>query len=242
LVAAACAAATVLATIGLAVRLTAGSRTGRWPAGRDLGDAAEQAAYGLVAAGLLVFIPTAGRLLDEVGAGTPSGLTAVTGGVVLLPLAVSMGFAEWLLYRYRAAAHDALHQRSTLRAFRNWSAGALMVVLAAYLVVVAALSAACAGLTALLSGDVPPADALIAAGALGGAFFLALLLMACGVRHVAVLSGAAALATECLVAALGSRAGYRVDVTALQFAVAAGLTLVLLAYALVVLTRATQHR
>ncbi|MEV2253527.1 hypothetical protein AB0I94_23605 [Streptomyces sp. NPDC050147] len=64
-------------------------------------------------------------------------LTAVAGSqepYAVIVLTLSMGPAEWLLYRYRGLAVAALHASTTPRGFRLRSTRALVVCAAAYLV------------------------------------------------------------------------------------------------------------
>ncbi|MGW7070601.1 hypothetical protein ACWGII_31100 [Streptomyces sp. NPDC054855] len=114
-------------------------------------------------------------------------LTAVAGHqepYAVIVLTLSMGLAEWLLYRYRGLAVAALHASTTPRGFRLRSARALAVCGTAYLVPLA-LGAVLvgAGVTRLLL--------------LGAVLWIALLLQAFGAAwpSAAPCLAAAALAT-----------------------------------------------
>jgi hypothetical protein len=237
-VAAWCSALTVLATLALALKVTAGVRGGVAPSIAELAAATPQGLYGLFAGGLVVFAPAAQALVGGVAAG---GAAAVA-KVAVLPLTASMGVAEWLLYRYRAAIHRVLQRALTLSQFRRLAAGVLLGAVGTYLAVLAVGSGIVGGLTALTNGVTPPVLPLAGVTALGGALFVTLLLLACGARVVAVACCGSALTVAVLVTVAGAYTGLPVDLIAVQFATAAGLFALLLIYALRALSRVTRHR
>jgi hypothetical protein len=243
---------TVTATSALALRCTAGGRSGGPVRRAELAAALPYAGFGLVAGGLL----TVGEVCVLLGRATPS--SATTAGV--LALSLSMGGAEWLLYAYRRRAHRLLGRSPDLRRFAIGSRCLLAAMVAAYLAVLGVLGAgvawtsglAMAGLSGarLSTAGLTPAGltaaGFTAAGAiaftgflgLGGAFFVALLLQSCGHVGPVLAVCAVALGGEIAVLAAGSGA----DPGTVQAVAACGLFAVLLGYAVVALSRATRHR
>ncbi|HEU5156680.1 MAG TPA: hypothetical protein VFU43_06750 [Streptosporangiaceae bacterium] len=245
-------AATIAATIGVAVvhtRTTQGGGDGRraWRAlpraGRDVLAALPYAMFGLLAGGLLTF----GTVSTLLKLSNPSRATTVA----VLALSLSMGPAEWILFSYRRRVHGLLVTRTSMARFA-WAARTVLLVAvalyaAALLALAAVIVAAAAGIGGVLDGDLLAGMAGAAAtpwvaGAnlgLGCAFFVALLLQSCGRIRPVVVACAAALAAEAGVAvALGPGSAQ----LAVQFTASTGLCTVLLAYALVVLGRATSYR
>ena len=103
----------------------------RLVAGAELRAALPSAGFGLVAAGLLVF---------PVTAGLPGGHGANIGAVLAsLPLALSMGVAEWLLIWFRRRTQRLLRDTRSLLAFTTRARLALFIALALYLLATAAL-------------------------------------------------------------------------------------------------------
>ena len=156
-----------------ALVLTRGPRTRAAPTRAELRGALAQAQFGLFAAGLLAF-PVA---VIGFGAGTAVSTVAV----LTLPLSLSMGAAEWSLYRYRRDVAALLERCRTPREFRPGSRRVLLAAVARYVAVAAVLIAATA---AVLSGlGEAPGITLAACSsylALGAALFVALLLQALG--------------------------------------------------------------
>lgn len=231
------AAGTVLVTIVSAGRATRG--VGGDPLVWDEFVAAtSQGFFGLLVAGLLVFVPVACGYLGTADGGAAGGGAAGGGaaagddmaGVIALsvPLTLSMGPAEWIMFGFRAVTYRWLQRVHSLGAFRWRSAVAFTVAVVGYLAVLAAGLAVTAWLV--------PSSARAICGclALGGALFVALLLIGCGVRvPVLVICGVALVAEYAAVSRLGA-----VDT---QLAVAATVLFVLFAWALVVFTHATRH-
>jgi len=195
--------------------------------GAELRSALPSAGFGLVAAGLLVF---------PVAIGLPGPHGARTGTVIAsLPLALSMGAAEWLLFWFRRRTQGLLRATRELRAFafraRLTLLGALLQYLAAAaLLTAAALAAATeARLIHPHWTDLPQSAAYLA---LGGAMFLALLLQAFGSRTFPLIACTVALGFE--VAWRGLGAGGQLVACTEPLVVLAG-------YAALVLGRATWH-
>ena len=164
---------------------------GRLVAGVELRAALPSAGFGLVAAGLLVF---------PVAVGIPGGHGINIGAVLAsLPLALSMGVAEWLLIWFRRQTQRLLRGTRSLLAFTTRARLALLTALALYLLATAALIFAVAWIASAARlvhphwVVVPEAGAYLA---LGGAMFLALLLQAFGNRVVPLIACGAALAFE----------------------------------------------
>ncbi|EPH41243.1 hypothetical protein STRAU_5693 [Streptomyces aurantiacus JA 4570] len=122
--------------------------------------------------------------LFGLAAGTLATLAGRQDPYAVIVLTLSMGPAEWLLYRYRGLAVAALRASASPAGFRLRAARALLVCVAAYLAPIAAS-------TPLI--DTPPAQLL----ALGAVLWTALLLQAFGVAwsSAALCLGAAATAT-----------------------------------------------
>ncbi|GAA3643157.1 hypothetical protein GCM10023079_36330 [Streptomyces chitinivorans] len=234
-------AAAVCAAVAAAVRETV--RAVREGTGAD-GAAADGAAdsalparrasvpYGLfgLGCGVLTALAALGETLWH-GAG------AAPAGPVVVALSLSMGAAEWLLYRCRSLALAALARSTTAAGLRWRAAGALGVCLAGYLAALAALLLA----TAALWPGGPPADParLPAVLALGAVLWTGLLLQAFGAaRAPAAVTAAAAL---CAAAPLWLRPGLA-GPDAVLTAVCATAALVLLATAAALLGRITTHR
>lgn len=236
-------AAAVCAAVAAAVRETVRAvREGRGTGGAAADGAAAggvlparraSAPYGLfgLGCGVLTALAALGETLWH-GAG------AAPAGPVVVALSLSMGAAEWLLYRCRSLALAALARSTTAAGLRWRAAGALGVCLAGYLTVLAALVLA----TAALWPGGPPADParLPAVLALGAVLWTGLLLQAFGAARTpaAVTAAAAAL---CAAAPLWLRPGPPGPDTVLA-AVCATAALVLLATAAALLGRITTHR
>jgi hypothetical protein len=168
-----------------------GGARSRLVAGAELRAALPSAGFGLVAAGLLVF---------PVAAGLPGGQGVNIGAVLAsLPLALSMGVAEWLLIWFRRRTQRLLRRTRSLLAFTTRARLALLTALALYLLATAALIFAVAWIASAARLVHPHWAVLPEAGAylaLGGAMFLALLLQAFGNRVVPLIACGAALAFE----------------------------------------------
>jgi hypothetical protein len=224
-------AATPLLVSALAAALAA-REAGRGGTGALLVPAELRAAlpsmgFGLVAAGLLVFP-------DAVG--LPGGRGANVGAeIASLPLALSMGAAEWLLIWFRRRTQRLLRGTASLPAFAARARLALLAALAQYLLVTAALIAAVAWVAsaaALADPDWTVAPEATVYLALGGGMFLALLLQAFGNRVVPVIACGAALGCEVACRGLGVPG---------QLAACAGLLIVLAGYGAVLMGTAVRH-
>jgi hypothetical protein len=203
--------------------LAAGAGLGR----ADLRGAVSSAGFGLTAAGLLVF-PVA------VGLPSPGGASA---GALLasLPLALSMGGAEWVLISFRRRTQRLLRNTREVRVFATRARLVLLAAVLQYLAVVSLLTtvvmaiAAGTGLTQPHWADVAQITAYLL---LGGSMFLALLLQAFGSRTFPLIACAVALAVEVATRGLGVSA---------QIVACTELLLVLAGYAGLVLGRAVRH-
>jgi hypothetical protein len=149
------------------------------------------AAFGLVAAGLLIYPVAAG----------PHGHGGINVGALLaaLPLSLSMGAAEASLLWYRRRTQRLMR---TTREMRGFGLRARLILLAAVLQYVAAaaiLTAAAvfiANATGLVHFRAEYLPQLAAYGALGAAMFLALTLQALGSRIFPLVACGVALAFE----------------------------------------------
>jgi hypothetical protein len=202
----------------------AGRVGSRLVTGTELRGALPSAGFGLVAAGLFAF---------PVAAGLPGHASA--GVLVSLPLAVSMGAAEWILIWFRRRTQRLLRGTGELRAFATRARLTLLAALLLYLAVTAALTAvvAAAAAAAQLShpglGVLPQVAAYLA---VGGAMFTALLLQAFGSRVVPLACCAVALAAEAVCRGGG---------VAAQLVACTQLLIGLAGYAALVLGSVTRH-
>jgi hypothetical protein len=233
-------AATPLLALGLAAaragrtvaaRGPGGARTGfargRLIAAWELRDALPSAGFGLVAAGLLVF-PVAAGLPGHRGANTGALLAA-------LPLALSMGAAEWSLIWYRRRTQRLLRGTRSLPAFATRARLMLLAALVQYQVAATLLTVAVvavASATRLVRPHWELLPEVAAYLALGGAMFLALLLQAFGSRTFPLIACCVALAFE-----IGWR---RLGVPG-QVAACTDLLVVLVVYAALMLGTAVRH-
>ena len=193
----------------------------------QLWEALPSAGFGLVAAGLLVF---------PVAVGLPGHHGVNTGAVLAsLPLALSMGMAEWSLIWFRRRAQRLLRNTRSLRAFAGRARIVLFGALTQYLLAAAVLMAvvvSVAGATKLVQPHWAILPEVSAYLALGGAMFLALLLQAFGSRVFPLLACAVALALEILWRDLGVVG---------QIVACVELLVVLAGYATLTLGRAVRH-
>ncbi|WP_242902264.1 hypothetical protein [Actinomadura terrae] len=222
---------TLLATVALAIVCTsgAGRPAGRVATLRDVVSALPFAVFGLLTGGLLTFT----LLCAIAGRPVPSGATTVA----VLALSLSMGVAEWILYVYRRRVHDLLRVHTDIGGFARAARAALAGALARY---IASLTALVAAIAPLAGVPLTAATLRILLGyvGLGGAFFIALVLQACGRVGVVLAASASALLAE----AASATGVPGLDPGTVQLVVAAGLLLVLTTYAGAVLARATSHR
>lgn len=188
------------------------------PARAELVAALPAVAFGTVVGALLIFVPAVRAWNPQPGAVTALG--------VLLPLSISMGAAEWLLFRYRAATHRAMAESRNFRVFRRRADAALLRATATYVAVLAALLAAGIAVT----GELPSVKPAL----IGPALFLALLLMSFTIRRPVVLACLAALAANVALLPVTSP-------ETIQAGTAAGLLIALYAYAHLTLRRAQLH-
>jgi hypothetical protein len=185
-------AATPLLACVIAAAHTAGARAraDRLNPGELLG-ALPAAALGVIAAGLLSFPVVAG--VSGHGGGNVGALIAS------VPLALSMGAAEWSLLRYRRATRRLLWLTSDPRWFRGHAGLLLLGALGRYVFGMIALVGVALGV-ALLSDQVTFSATMLASIAgyllLGAAMFLVLLLQAVRIRLVPLAAAAATLGAE----------------------------------------------
>ncbi|MGW1071942.1 hypothetical protein [Streptomyces sp. NPDC002537] len=186
--------------------------------------------YGLfgLGCGVLTTIAALGDVLRH----SPGARTA---GAAVIALTLSMGAAEWLLYRCRSMALAALVRATTTRGLLLAGGRVLALCAAAYLASLAALALAADALWP----DGPPVTAVRLAGllALGTVLWAGLLLQAFGVAW--------APAALCLAAAGGEAAALALRTGApatVQLAICTGAAATLLAVATHRLGRLTTHR
>jgi hypothetical protein len=150
-------------------------------------------------------------------------------------LALSMGAAEWLLYRYRGLGLATLQRCRTPRSFQVRAGAALVLCLTGYLAALASLAMVSAALwPGGTSHDV--ARSLVAVVALGALLWTALLLQAFGIAWPPALVCLAAVGAEASGRLLS---GHPAVLRVLAAGVSAAVLLVL---AYVRLGRATAHR
>ncbi|MGW6647527.1 hypothetical protein [Streptomyces iakyrus] len=199
----------------------------RRPAGPRLTGSLPYALFGL-ATGVLVLYAALGDVL----AGEPAGAVAAPAAVALT---LSMGPAEWLLYRFRSGSLAGLRSSSTPRDFRRTTVRTVVRCLAAYLAVLLALSLTASALWphAPLPGGVRPAGLLL----LGVVLWTGLLLQSFGaVTGATAVCCAAALVQTLL---LVTRTGDPHVAGAVVYGTAAAVQAALVCH---LLGRATAHR
>ncbi|MGC9671067.1 hypothetical protein ACNTMW_31545 [Planosporangium sp. 12N6] len=224
--------ATIAATLGCAAACTArpGPVGGRVPAGHELRAALPHVLFGLAAAGLLTYLVVASHLTGQLSHLAP---------LLATPLSLSMGAAEWSLYRYRRRTYRLLRTTRDPWEFAAGARRALLAATARYLAATAVLLAVVAGAVAASDQWRTPWVALIECGAylaLGGALFVALLLQSFRGTLVPPLACAAGLGVEAALTALA-----RMDPAPAQLVTCAALAVLLLGYAGSVLAGATRH-
>ncbi|MFF7994180.1 hypothetical protein ACFZDG_30920 [Kitasatospora xanthocidica] len=192
--------------------------------------------FGL-ACGALTLIAGLGTTIHQAvqtGGHAAQGTSTTPTGPAMIALTLSLGLAEWLLFRYRALAVAALRTSHTTGQFTRRTGGILLGCLFIYLTTVAALDAAA---TVLWPGaptlGVPQLGAMLL---LGGSLWLALLLNAFGFSW--------STALICLAAAGAESAGLLTgaDPIVLQLIGCGAAAAVLTAIAGPALGRTTQHR
>nr|BBJ47813.1 hypothetical protein SAVMC3_04420 [Streptomyces avermitilis] len=144
-------------------------------------------------------------------------------------LTLSMGVAEWLLYRYRSLTLTALRHSRTPWGFRLRAVGVLALCLTGYLAVLAA--------PALVTG-VPPLPLL----ALGAALWVALLLQAAGIAWPSAVACLAAAVAEVALSGGANRGPGLLSPATAELAACGCATAVLLAVACTRMGRTTAHR
>ncbi len=223
---------TVVATSGLAWWLTRGAGPAKFSRAALWG-ALPHVAFGLLAGALLTFT-TVAALLGPAAERGP----LLAGAVVTLPLSLTMGVAEWLLFRYRRRTHDLLVGTTSLDLFTWRARGAVASATCIYLIVLALTADAVAWLGYQTGAFSMTPRLFWTAVALGGGLFVALALRSCGVVGVVLGAFGLALAAETVLWQLGPHA----DLPVVQLGTYTVLFAALLFYALVVLGRATRHR
>lgn len=197
----------------------------------DLVAAIPSACYGCVCS-LLLFFGAVQRLFD--------GSRPWAGGFdfTILPLVLSMGVAEWQLYRYRRAVQALLAEAVDPDSFARQSWRLLKRVLADYCLGLVLLSYAVSVVILLAGGAWLESAVMMAAYCtLGAALFLGLLLVAAARIMPALICSTVALVLQVVaVIALGGR-----GLSYLQLLVDIGLLAALLVIAHVILTRVTAH-
>jgi hypothetical protein len=222
-------AATPLLACVIAVACTTGTRprSGRLLHRAELLGALPAIALGVLAAGLLSFPVAAGA--SGHGGGNVGALVAS------VPLALSMGLAEWILLRYRRTTRRLLGLTDDPRWFRRRAGLLLLAALGRYVSGTVAIVSVAIDV-AVLSGQAGVGSTmLLSAGGyllLGTAMFLVLLLQTMGVRLVPL----AALA-----ATLGAELALRGDGLVVQIAAPLALLATVASYALTRLGKAVLH-
>ncbi|MET8407990.1 hypothetical protein ABZV34_07755 [Streptomyces sp. NPDC005195] len=205
--------ATVAAAVLSAVREIAGSlRTpgSSTPGTARLTGSVPYGLFGLAGGALTLMAPAAGRSAAVV-------------------LTLSMGVAEWLLYRYRSLTLTALRHSRTPRDFRLRAAGVLALCLTGYLTVLAA--------PALVTGAAP-----LPLLALGAALWVALLLQAAGIAWPSAVACLAAAVAEAALSGAAHRGTALLSAATAELTACGCATAVLLAVACTRMGRTTAHR
>lgn len=208
-------------------RAPSGTAPDKLPIAPELRRAVPSAAFGLVAAGLLAF---------PIAAGSASHRGAADGALLAsLPLALSMGAAEWALLWFRRRSQRLLRTTREMRAFAIRARLVLLAALLRYLTTALVLTAAVIAVgitTRLVHPHWSVLPQIAAYLTLGGAMFIALLLEAFGVSAFPLIACATALGCEVAWRGLG---------VAGQIGASAELLVVLASYAALVLGSAMRH-
>jgi hypothetical protein len=203
----------------------------------DVRAGAPYAAFGVLAGGLLSWPMVDPRVLaDHTGPAAQVGA-----GMALLPLSLSMGAAEWILYWYRDRTHRVLTRARRLRDFAVRARLLLLAAVGRYVLVTAAITAAACAAERAAAAPVVPLRHL-AYLVLGTAFFVALVLQSFRRVAVVLVTFPVALAAEVTAVRTGSVAGLSVDVASVQLTAGLGLLVALGTHAVVTLGRAARHR
>lgn len=181
----------IACVIAVVVTRAAGPRGGRLPSRDELLGALPAVALGVIAAGLLTFPLVAGV----------SGHGGVNVGALIasVPLALSMGAAEWSLIWYRRAVRRLLWQTDDPRWFHGRATALLLFTLAQYAAAMLAAISVALGVAVAVAHVPFDLTVLLPAGGyllLGAAMFLVLLLQTMRVRLVPLTLAAAALCAE----------------------------------------------
>ncbi|MFF4183997.1 hypothetical protein ACFYZ9_12480 [Streptomyces sp. NPDC001691] len=218
----------LLAAVTLAVLALRGETAGPGPRGAVSPPMAASVPYGLfgLGAGVLVLYAALGDVFRHGSAGAVAGPSAVA-------LTLSMGPAEWLLHRFRAASLTGLRTTSSARGFRGSVAATVTCCLGAYLLILAALAEACTRLWpgAPALGGLRLATLLL----IGAVLWAGLLLQSFGAAAGAALVCCAAAVAQTLALLLGAPRQTGPVVSGCAAALLAVLVCVLLG-------RATAHR
>ncbi|MFD7502878.1 hypothetical protein [Streptomyces sp. NPDC059850] len=227
--------ATIGAVLAAATRATVRAM-GPGPVNAPAPPLAASLPYGLFGLGCAV-LTTVAALGDMVRYGAGAALA----GAVVIALTLSMGAAEWLLYRCRGLALAALADSTGPNGLRLRAARVLGLCLAGYLAALTALVFTTHALWPAASPDTAPpplgAARLLAVLALGAVLWSGLLLQAFG--------SAWPPAAVCLAAAGAETAALALEISApavVQLAVCGAASAVLLAFATALLGRITTHR
>lgn len=223
-------------TAGLAFWRTRGAPL-RFPVSlADVRGGMPYAAFGLLAAAMLSLSTIRLGTAPEPGAGSgPAGLA-------LLPLSVSMGAAEWLLFWYRRRSHRLLLRATRPSQFAVRAQLLLVAAIGCYVLVTVALI----GLAVLVERNTGAGAPVTRHGAylvLGTAFFVALLLQSFRRPGVVLAAFSVALAVQVLALA-GGAAGVpapAADQDAVRLVAGLGLFAVVGSYAAACLSQASRH-
>jgi hypothetical protein len=222
-------AATPVLACAIAVFCTrrTGPHTGHLLVAHELRAAGPAMAFGLVAAGLLVFPIAAG----------PHGYGGVNTGALLasLPLSFSMGLAEWSVLWYRRRTRRLMRTIRDPGPFARLARLALLLATLQYLagaVTLTALAVVIADLTGLVHPSLAIVPQLCAYLTLGTAMFISLLLQALRASAVPIAAGAVTLAAEVVLRHHGA---------VVQLAAPLVLLAVVAGYAAVALSQPVRH-
>jgi hypothetical protein len=215
--------------LGLAADATrGGAKAGRRTVSpREVVRALPTSAFGLFAAGLLVFPVVAG--VDGRGGPNPGAIAAA------LPIALSMGAAEALLLAYRRASARMLRRSGDPRAFSRAVRLILLAAVLTYAATAAALivlAVAIGNATALVSWSPSMLPQLFSYLLLGAAMYLALTMQAFGLRGFTV---------GCCALALGGEIAFKDHGIPAQLMTCGALFVAVGAFALVRLSATVRH-
>jgi hypothetical protein len=238
------------AVVAVLAGLRARPGDGRGAGPGDLVRAFPQGLFGLFVGGLLIF-PTLGLSMASMAgpaAGAPAGRVQSV-ALVALPLSLSMGAAEWILFRFRRRTFVLQRSTRSLPAFGSTARRAVYGAIGGYLAVLAVLVVLTASIATVVmpagggsGAPVPGVLSVVTALALGGALFAALALRSCGATWAVLAICGAGFGVDIAIAVAAPVLHRSIDLAIVHLLVCAALFAALVLRARTALGRVTAHR